>query len=463
MFESLQSKLDAVFKKITGRGTLNESDIETAMKEVRMALLEADVNYGVVKDFTAKVAAKAKGEDILKSLSAGQQVIKFVHEELIAMMGSQAAELNIKVAPPAIIMLVGLQGSGKTTSAAKLARYLEKEEKRRVLLVPADVYRPAAIEQLKTLARQIGVQVFDTKPESDPVVIAKDALEMAQKGAFDVMILDTAGRLQIDQELMSELSDISGAVQPHEILLVVDAMTGQEAVNVAKGFDAALELDGLILTKLDGDARGGAALSMRAVTGKPIKFIGIGEKSEALEVFHPERMASRILGMGDVLTLIEKAAKEINIDETLELQKKIKKNTFSLQDFLGQLRMIKKMGDMGSIVSMIPGMGKMADKIDPAVVEKEMKRTEAIILSMTPGERDNPSIINGSRRKRIAAGSGTSVEEVNRLLKQFLEMKNMMSKISKMGLGGLMKGMGGLGGKLGGGMSGLSNLMKGLK
>jgi len=463
MFESLQSKLDAVFKKITGRGTLNQSDIETAMKEVRMALLEADVNYGVVKDFTAKVAAKAKGEDILKSLSAGQQVIKFVHEELIAMMGSQAAELNIKVAPPAIIMLVGLQGSGKTTSAAKLARYLETEEKRRVLLVPADVYRPAAIEQLKTLARQIGVQVFDTKPESDPVVIAKDALEMAQKGAFDVMILDTAGRLQIDQELMSELSDISGAVQPHEILLVVDAMTGQEAVNVAKGFDAALELDGLILTKLDGDARGGAALSMRAVTGKPIKFIGIGEKSEALEVFHPERMASRILGMGDVLTLIEKAAKEINVDETLELQKKIKKNTFSLQDFLGQLRMIKKMGDMGSIVSMIPGMGKMADKIDPAVVEKEMKRTEAIILSMTPGERDNPSIINGSRRKRIAAGSGTSVEEVNRLLKQFLEMKNMMSKISKMGLGGLMKGMGGLGGKLGGGMSGLSNLMKGLK
>ena len=463
MFETLQSKLDAVFKKITGRGTLNESDIETAMKEVRMALLEADVNYGVVKDFTTKVAAKARGEDILKSLSAGQQVIKFVHEELIAMMGSQAAELNLKVAPPAIIMLVGLQGSGKTTSAAKLARYLEKEEKKRVLLVPADVYRPAAIEQLKTLARQIGVQAFDTKPESDPVAIAKESLEMAQKGAFDVVILDTAGRLQIDQELMTELSDISDAVQPHEILLVVDAMTGQEAVNVAKGFDSALELDGLILTKLDGDARGGAALSMRAVTGKPIKFIGIGEKSEALEVFHPERMASRILGMGDVLTLIEKAAKEINIDETLELQKKIKKNTFSLQDFLGQLRMIKKMGDMGSIVSMIPGMGKMADKIDPAVVEKEMKRTEAIILSMTPGERDNPSIINGSRRKRIAAGSGTSVEEVNRLLKQFLEMKNMMSKISKMGLGGMMKGMGGLGSKLGGGMSGLANLMKGLK
>jgi signal recognition particle subunit SRP54 len=463
MFETLQSKLDAVFKKITGRGSLNENDIETAMKEVRMALLEADVNYGVVKDFTAKVAAKAKGEDILKSLSAGQQVIKFVHEELIAMMGAQASELNLKVAPPAIIMLVGLQGSGKTTSAAKLARYLEKEEKKRVLLVPADVYRPAAIEQLKTLGRQIGVQVFDTKPESDPVVISKEALDMAQKGAFDVMILDTAGRLQIDQELMTELSDISAAVQPHEILLVVDAMTGQEAVNVAKGFDSALELDGLILTKLDGDARGGAALSMRAVTGKPIKFIGIGEKSEALEVFHPERMASRILGMGDVLTLIEKAAKEINFDETLELQKKIKKNTFSLQDFLSQLRMIKKMGDMGSVMSMIPGMGKMAEKVDPAVVEKEMKRTEAIILSMTPGERDNPSIINGSRRKRIASGSGTSVEEVNRLLKQFLEMKNMMNKISKMGIGGLMKGMGGLGGKLGGGMSGLANLMKGLK
>lgn len=467
MFETLHSKLEAAFKKITGRGTLSEGDIEIAMKEVRMALLEADVNYAVVKDFTAKVAAQAKGQDLLKSLSAGQQVIKIVNDELVAMMGGGAAELNLKVAPPAIIMLVGLQGSGKTTSAAKLARYLEKEEKKRTLLVPADVYRPAAIEQLKTLAKQIGVEVFDTKPESDPVQVAKEALELASKRAIEVVIIDTAGRLQIDQELMAELSQISDTVQPHEILLVVDAMTGQEAVNVAKGFDAALELDGLILTKLDGDARGGAALSMRAVTGRPIKFIGIGEKAEALEVFHPERMASRILGMGDVLTLIEKAAKEINVEDTLELQKKIKKNTFSLQDFLSQLRMIKKMGDMGSIMSMIPGMGKMADKVDPAQVEKEMKRTEAIILSMTPGERENPGIINGSRRKRIAKGSGTSVEEVNRLLKQFLEMKNMMSKISKMGLGGMMKGLGGkIGGKMDSGMSGipgLSNLMKGLK
>ncbi len=457
MFESLSSKLDAVFKKLTGRGSLNEKDIEVAMREVRMALLEADVHYTVAKDFCARVSEKAVGSDVLKSLSPGQQVIKVVHDELIATMGDGAAELNLKVAPPAIIMLVGLQGSGKTTTCAKLARLLKDDHKRNPILVPADVYRPAAIEQLKTLGKQIGVTVFDSQSTQDPVDIATQSLDFAAKRGFDTLILDTAGRLQIDQELMSELSEISTAIKPHEILLVVDAMTGQEAVNVAKGFDATLEIDGLILTKLDGDARGGAALSMKAVTGRPIKLIGVGEKTEALEVFHPERMASRILGMGDVLSLIEKATKDIDIEESLKLQKKIKKNQFTLEDFLNQLNMIKKMGDMSSIVSMIPGMGKMAQNVDPEKVNKEMKRTEAIILSMTRQERNNPPIINGSRRKRIAKGSGTSVEEVNRLLKQFLEMKNMMQKISKMGMGGMNNMMGGKG------MGGIANLMKGLK
>ncbi|MDZ4785732.1 MAG: signal recognition particle protein [bacterium] len=455
MFETLQTKLESVFKKLTGRGSVSEKDIQEAMKEVRMALLEADVHYSVVKDFCTKVGEKAIGQDVLQSLSPGQQVIKIVHEELINVLGTGASELNIKVAPPAVIMLVGLQGSGKTTTCAKLAKYLKQELKRTPLLVPADVYRPAAIEQLKTLGQQIGIEVFASEINQDPVQIAKDAYEYASKRAIDTIILDTAGRIQIDQELMKELSEISSAVKPHEILLVVDAMTGQEAVNVAKGFDAALEIDGLILTKLDGDARGGAALSMRAVTGKPIKLIGVGEKSESLEVFHPERMATRILGMGDMVSLIEKAVKDINIEESLELQKKIKKNQFTLGDFLGQLKMIKKMGDMGSIASMIPGMNKMTKNIDPAHMEKEMKRTEAIILSMTLKERENSAVIDGSRRKRIAKGSGTSVEEVNRLLKQFLEMKNMMSKISKMGMGGMMKMMGGAG------MGGLANLMRG--
>lgn len=457
MFESLHTKLEAAFKKITGRGTLDAKDIDLAMRDVRMALLEADVHYTVAKDFCARVAEKSLGQDVLKSLSPGQQVIKIVHQELINIMGEGPAELNIKVAPPAIIMLVGLQGSGKTTTSAKLATFLKSENKRKPLLVPADVYRPAAIEQLKTLGQQLGIEVFNSDKSQDPVDIAKQGLDYATRMGFDLMIIDTAGRLQIDEELMSELSDISAAVKPHEIILVVDAMTGQEAVNVAKGFDEALEIDGLILTKLDGDARGGAALSMKGVTGKSIKFVGIGEKSDALEVFHPERMASRILGMGDVLTLIEKAAKEIDIEESVKLQKKIKKNQFTFEDFLSQLNMIKKMGDMSSLMTMIPGMGKLAQKVDPDQVNKEMKKTEAIILSMTRGERTNPGIINGSRRKRIARGSGTSVEEVNRLLKQFLEMKNMMQKLSKMGMGGLMN-MGG-----GKGMAGISNLMKGLK
>jgi signal recognition particle subunit SRP54 len=459
MFDSLQTKLESALKKIRGRSVISKDDLESTMKEVRMALLEADVNFKVAKDFCAKVAEKALGEDVLKSLSPDQQIVKIVHQELVEMMGAAAVELNLKVAPPAIVMLVGLQGSGKTTTASKLARLIRDKYKKKPLLVPADTYRPAAIDQLKALGKNLGIEVFDSSATQDPVDIAKAALDHATKRVFDVMILDTAGRLQIDSELMDELREISAAIQPHEILLVADCMTGQEAVNVAKGFDEALEIDGLVLTKLDGDARGGAALSMRAVTGKPIKFIGVGEKSDALEVFHPDRMASRILGMGDVLSLIEKATAEVNVEDALSLQKKLQKNEFTFEDFLGQLKMIKKMGSMSSIMGMIPGFDKIAKQVNPEDAEREMKRVEAIILSMTRKERRNPGVIDGSRRRRISKGSGTSVEEVNRLLKQFLEMKKMMGKLSKMGLGGLMggKGLGALGGK---GLAGLQGLLR---
>ena len=453
MFDSLQSKLDGVFKKLRGKAVIGPSDIDATMKEVRMALLEGDVNFKVAKDFCDRVGTKALGEDVTKSLSPGQQIVKIVHEELIATMG-ETAELNLRVAPPAVIMMVGLQGSGKTTTVGKLGRLLKNDYKRRPLLVPADVYRPAAIEQLKTIGTKLGIDVFESNKDQDPVDIARAAVQQATAKGFDTVIIDTAGRLQIDSELMDELREISDAVTPHEIILVADAMTGQEAVNVAKGFDEALEIDGLILTKLDGDARGGAALSMRAVTGKPIKFIGIGEKSEALEVFHPDRMASRILGMGDVLTLIEKASKEVTLEETAQMHEKFKKNEFTLEDFLSQMRMVKRMGSITSLASMIPGMDKLAKQIDPEQAEREMKRVEAIILSMTPRERRDQSILNGSRRKRIAMGSGTTVEEVNKLLKQFLEMKKMMGALSKMGLGGLGK-------MFGGGMpGGLGGLMK---
>lgn len=447
MFESLQNRLSSVFKNLTGRGVINQKDLDAAMREVRMALLEADVNFKVVKDFCDQVSQQALGEEVAKSLSPGQQIIKIVHSELVKMMGGEFSELNLRVSPPAIIMLVGLQGSGKTTSCAKLARLLKKDYKRRPLLVPADVYRPAAIDQLKTLGRQLQIDVFDSNREQNPVDIAKLGLEYAKAKGYDTLILDTAGRLQIDDNLMAELCNIVDAIEPHEILLVGDAMTGQEAVNVAKGFDQALDIDGLLLTKMDGDARGGAALSMRQITGKPIKFIGVGEKPDAIEVFHPERIASRILGMGDVLSLIEKAGKEIDLEESAKIHDKLKKRQFGFDDFLTQMKMIRRMGDMGSLVSMIPGMDKLAKNINPDDMEREMKRIEAIILSMTAKERSNPSMIDGSRRKRISKGSGTSVEQINQLLKQFLEMKKMMEKVSKMGLGGMMgmlkgKGMG---------------------
>lgn len=457
MFDTLGQKLESAFKKIRGRGTIQQKDLEPVLKEVRMALLEADVNFKVAKDFCQSIGEKALGDEVMKSLTPDQHIIKLVHDQLVETMGAEASALNLAVAPPAIILMVGLQGSGKTTTSGKLAGLLQREYKRKPLLVPADVYRPAAIEQLKTLARKLDVAVFDSNTGQDPVDIARNAVQYASNHGLDTVIIDTAGRLQIDGELMKELQEISDAVEPHEILLVADAMTGQEAVNVAQGFNEALDIDGLILTKLDGDARGGAALSMKAVTGKPIKFIGVGEKLDGIEVFHPDRLASRILGMGDVLTLIEKTVKEVSIEDSLALQKKMRKNEFSLEDFLQQLNMIKKMGSISSLASMIPGMSKVAGQIDPEQAGKEMKKIEAIILSMTPHERRNPGVINGGRRKRISKGSGTRVEDVNQLLKQFLEMKKVMNQFSKMGMGGMMNMLGGKGIP---GLGGLGGLFK---
>ena len=452
MFQSLSDRLSGALKRIRGRSTISDADLESTLKEVRLALLEADVNFKVAKDFCAEIANAARGEAVLKSLAPDQQIIKIVHEQLTKMMGSEASELTLRVAPPLVIMLVGLQGSGKTTTSGKLAALLRRQYKRRPLLVSTDIYRPAAIDQLATLARQLDIAVFPSATTERPVVIAHNALTHARNHGLDTLIIDTAGRLQIDDQLMNELVEIKQLVAPHEILLVADSMTGQEAVNVARGFDQRLDLSGLVLTKLDGDARGGAALSMRAVTGKPIKFIGVSEKMDGLEIFHPERMASRILGMGDVLSLIEKATQEVNIEDTVDLHKKIKKNEFSLEDFLDQMKMIKRMGSISSLAGMIPGMGKLMKQVDEGQAEAEMQRIEAIILSMTKQERRNHAIVNGSRRKRIALGSGTSVEEVNKLLKQFNEMKKMMGAISKMGMGNMM-GM--LGGKLPGGLGGL--------
>jgi len=439
MFDALSEKFERTFKALRSRGTLGEKEIDAALKDIRMALLEADVNFQVTKEFCEQVRKKSLGKEVQKSLSPGEMVVKIVHQELVNAMGTRE-ELGLNSAPPVILMVVGLQGSGKTTSCGKLARYLKDELKRRPLLVPADIYRPAAIDQLKRLGKDLDIEVFGSNAEMKPLTIAQQAEEYARNGGFDTLILDTAGRLQIDDEMMNELVDIVEELDPHEILLVADAMTGQEAVNVAQGFDSCLDIDGLILTKLDGDARGGAALSMRSVTGKPIKFIGVGEKMDALEPFHPDRLASRILGMGDVLSLIEKATKEVDLEKSKRLQKKIKKNEFSLQDFYDQLQTVKKMGSIGSLMQMMPGMGKLTKGLDEDQATKELLRVEAIILSMTPAERTNHAIIDGSRRRRIAA---TTVEEVNKLLKQFLSMKKIMKKVSKMGpaaLGGLLKG-----------------------
>lgn len=458
MFSSLSEKLENVFNTLRSRGSLSEKDVDESLVEIRNALLEADVALSVVKEFTTNVKQKSLGMKVLKSLNPGQMVIKFVHEELINILGKHEP-LNLKFSPPVIIVLVGLQGSGKTTSAVKLGKLLKEDYKKRPLLVSVDIYRPAAIEQLHTLATKLGISVFPSNSEEQPKDIAIRARKHAESAGYDILIIDTAGRLQIDTSLMNELIDIVEEIEPHEVLLVADSMTGQEAAKVAKAFNDSLEIDGLILTKLDGDSRGGAALSMRSITQKPIKFIGTGEKAEALEVFQPERMASRILGMGDMLTLIEKASKQVTEEDAKNLKKKFKRNEFSFEDFYSQLQNIKKMGSIGSLMQMIPGAGKMAQQIDNEKADKEMSRVEAIILSMTKEERVNSEIINGSRRKRIAAGSGTSVEDVNKLIQQFDMMKKMMKKMSKLGPN-MLKGLGGGGMNMGNLSSMMGNLGK---
>jgi signal recognition particle subunit SRP54 len=446
MFDSLSEKLESVFKKLRGQGVMTEDNIKEALREVRLALLEADVNFKVVKDFVESVRVKAVGTEVLQSLTPGQQVVRIVHDELVAVMGgNEDNSLNLAAKPPVAIMMVGLQGAGKTTTCGKLGRHL-KALKRRPLLVPADIYRPAAIDQLKTVGRQLGLEVFNSSADQKPVDICSAAMQFAELNGYDTVILDTAGRHQIDDFLMGELADIKAVVSPVEILFVADAMTGQEAVNVASGFNERLDITGVVLTKLDGDAKGGAALSIKAVTGKPVKFAGLGEKLDALEVFHADRLVSRILGMGDVLTLVEKAQSVFDEKEAARLQQKLKKSQFDLEDFLAQLQQIKKMGSLESLMGMIPGMGKMMKQMQGAQPsEKEMKRIEAIIRSMTPGERANHSIINGSRRLRIAKGSGTTVQEVNQLLKRFSEAQKVVKQLQKLGPKGLLKGMGGLG------------------
>lgn len=448
MFDNLSEKLDSVFKKLRGHGRLNEQHIKETMREIRLVLLEADVNFRVVKDFVARVGERSVGQDVLKSLTPGQQVIKIVREELASLMGEgEDNQLNLAARPPVPIMLCGLQGAGKTTTCGKLALKLRRD-KRNPLLVPADVYRPAAIEQLKTLGRQIGVEVFDSQPEQNPVDICTKAKEYAELNGFDTIILDTAGRLHIDSELMQELQRIVSAIVPQEILFVADAMTGQDAVNVAASFDEQIPLSGVVLTKLDGDARGGAALSIRAVTGKPIKLVGMGEKLDALEQFHPDRMAQRILGMGDVLSLIEKAQQAVDVEDAAEMEQRLRKEGFTLETFLEQMQMIKKMGSVESLLKMIPGAGKAMKKAGGMQLpEEELKKIEAIIRSMTPKERLDHRILNGSRRLRIANGSGTRVQDVNQLLKRFTEAQKMMKKMQKMGPKGL-KGMLGRGGQL---------------
>ena len=436
MFEDLTIKLEGIFKKLRGRGKLSEANIKDALKEVRRALLEADVNYKVVKEFINQTEAKAIGQEVLRSITPGQQIIRIVNEELTTLLGKERMGVKFSAQPPTVFMLVGLQGSGKTTACGKLARYYRKKG-RFPLLVAADVYRPAAKDQLKILGKMLNIPVFSSK--HDPVKICEDSVEHARKEGRDLVIVDTAGRLHIDEPLMLELLNIKETVSPQEIILVADAMTGQDAVNIAKTFEEKIGLDGIFLTKMDGDARGGAALSIRAVTVKPIKFVGVGEKLDALEMFYPDRIASRILGMGDVVSLVEKAQDAVDLEEAEKLEKKLRKEAFTLDDFYDQLQQLKKMGPLESILEMIPGMGgKMMRglKID----EKAMVRVEAMINSMTKEERHKPDIIDGSRRKRIAQGSGTSVQDVNQLIKQFFMMQKMIKNVAKMDLRKLEKG-----------------------
>ncbi len=435
MFQNLTEKLTNALKKFRNKGKLTAADVKEGMREVKMALLEADVNYKVVREFVSSVTERAVGETVLESLLPAQQIVKIVHEELIRLMGSENAKLEIASKPPTIVMMVGLQGAGKTTHAGKIAALYKKKGKH-PLLVACDIYRPAAIDQLKVVGEAVGVPVFEMGNKTNPVKIAKEGVAHAIKNGYDMVFIDTAGRLHIDQELMEELHKIKETVAPHEILLTIDAMLGQDAVNVAKSFHELLDISGVVLTKMDGDTRGGAALSVRHVTGRPIKFVGTGEKLDMIEPFYPDRMASRILGMGDVLSLIEKAEQAFDEKEAKKLQKKMMDATFTLTDFLEQLRQLKKMGSMEQIMAMMPGMNTSAMK-NAQLDEKQMQHTEAIVLSMTPEERNDPRIINGSRRKRIAAGCGLSVEEVNALLRQFEQMKKLMKQLT--GAGGKMK------------------------
>lgn len=425
-FEGLSERLEAAFKKLRSKGALTEKDVKDAMREVRLALLEADVNYKVAKDFTAKVTERAVGEKVMESLTPSQMVIKIVNEELTALMGGTKSRLAIANHPPTVVMMCGLQGSGKTTHSAKLALML-KNQGHRPLLAACDVYRPAAIKQLQVIGEKAGVPVFEMG-QGDPVEIARNAVMLAKDQGYDYVFLDTAGRLHIDEELMNELKNIKAEVKPHEILLVVDSMTGQDSVNVASTFDSNLGIDGIILTKLDGDTRGGAALSARAVTGKPIKFVGTGEKLGDLDVFHPDRMASRILGMGDMLSLIEKAEQELDEKKAIELERKLRKNKFDLDDLLSQLQQMRKMGSIKDLLKMLPGVGNKVDDVD--VDERQFDRMQAIILSMTPKERKKPDIINPSRKRRIAAGCGMQVEDVNRLLSQYRQMQKMFKQFA---------------------------------
>jgi signal recognition particle subunit SRP54 len=426
VFDQLSDRLQATLSDVRSRGKLSESDVDAAMREIRLALLEADVNFKVVKSFTATLKERCLGADVLNSLDPGQQVVKIVNEELTGLMGGTGRELAFASGGPTVILMAGLQGSGKTTACAKLARHLRESGKKNVALAACDVYRPAAVDQLVTVGKRAGAHVYEKGTDADPVEIAGWALDRAREENRDVLIVDTAGRLHIDQDLMDELSRIRKRVKPHDVLLVVDAMTGQDAVGVAESFAEAAEFDGVVMTKLDGDARGGAALSVKAVTGKPILFASTGEKLEAFDRFHPDRMASRILGMGDVLSLIEKAEQQIDEKQALDLEAKLKSNNFTLEDFLQQLKQVRKMGPISGLLGMLPGMGAMKQLKNAEVDESELDRVEAIILSMTPEERANPGLIKGSRRKRIANGSGTKIQHVNQLVKQFDQMRKMM-------------------------------------
>ena len=435
MLESLSDKFEAIFKKLRGEARVREAHIEETLREVRLALLEADVNLQVVKQFTEAIRRQVLGQEVLQSLTPAQQIIKIVHQELVTLMGEAGRGLDLSAAPPVPVMLVGLQGSGKTTTVGKLARYLKLEKNRNPYLVPADVQRPAAIEQLRLLGEQVGCAVHPSTSDQNPVAICRAALTAAKNQGYDVCLFDTAGRLHIDEELMQELADIRTAVSPHEIVLVADAMTGQDAVNVARGFHERLGLTGVILSKMEGDARGGAALSIRAISGAPIVFLGVGEKLDALEPFYPDRLASRILGMGDVLSLIERAERAFDQKEAEKLERKLRRAEFSLEDFRDQLRAMKKMGSVGDLLGMIPGLGKMARAVDAGKAERDLARVEAIINSMTRQEQQNPNILNAGRRRRIALGSGTSVADINRFLKQYAQMKKMMKKFTSGGRG----------------------------